>query len=246
MRLQTGASSHVGRVRSINEDAVGVFNRPVALFGRGGHPLFVLADGMGGHQAGEVASQLAVRTVRATFQQAVRNAAPQDALHEAVVAANSALRARAAEAASLANMGTTLVVATMTEQSLHVANVGDSRAYLVRNEEIQPLTRDHSLAAERARLLNEQQPADGPGRNVLTRSVGLRDHVEVDLFEQAWLPGDILLLCSDGLWGFVSDAQMLTALLQLTAQAAAERLVRLAMISRSTDNISAVVVRRVK
>ena len=246
MRLDIGFCTHQGRVRKSNQDSVGVFQPSGGVFRREGLPLFVVADGMGGHQGGEIASMMAVKAMGEVFAEGSRKSPPGEALRTALQAANRAVLAQSRASPELKGMGTTVVAATITEHTVCYVNVGDSRGYFIRGETCHQITEDHSLVAEQVRLggLTKEQAANARGRNVITRSVGRGEQVEVDLFEQAWQTGDAILLCSDGLWGPISDAQLLTVLLELEAQAASEKLVQLAMIGQAPDNVSVVIVRR--
>jgi serine/threonine protein phosphatase PrpC len=243
MRLKTGFVTHQGLVRSSNQDSVAIVEPQRPLFGRPGAWLFVVADGMGGYRGGEIASSVAVQTMARVFAQQSRQTVPEEALSTSLAMANKAILAKAQGIPGLDKMGTTVVAATVTEQVLYLCNVGDSRAYLVRDGTIRQLTEDHSLVSEqiRAGLIKEDDPL--ARRNILTRSVGRTKQLEIDQFKEPWQPGDTLMLCSDGLWGVLSDAQMSIVLSELDPQPASEKLIQMAMISQSSDNISAVVVR---
>lgn len=246
MQLTTGFMTHQGLVRSSNQDTLAIVEPRKPLFGRTGLWLFVVADGMGGHRGGEIASSVAVETMVQVFGQLGRqDDSPGDALKESLMAANEAILDRGQGVPELGKMGTTVVAATVTEQTIHLCNVGDSRAYLVQNESIHQLTEDHSLVCEqiRAGLIAEDDPF--ARRNILTRAVGRAGPLEVDQFEVPWQPGDVLMMCSDGLWGVLSDAQMAAVLSDLEPQPASEKLVQMAMTGQSSDNISVVVVKRV-
>lgn len=246
MRLKAGFVTHQGLVRSSNQDAVAVVEPHKPLFGRSGLWLFVVADGMGGYQGGEIASSVAVKTMVRVFGQQSRQSSPAEALKVSLVSANKAILAKAQGAPDLSKMGTTIVAATVTEETLYLSNVGDSRGYLMHGKTIRQVTEDHSLVSEqvRAGLIQEDDPL--ARRNILTRSVGRAGRLKVDQFEEAWQPGDALLLCSDGLWGVVSDAQMAAVLSEMEPQLASEKLVQMAMTSQSSDNISVVVVKRLE
>jgi protein phosphatase len=244
MRLKAGFVTHQGLVRSSNQDAVAVVEPQKPLLGRPGLWFFVVADGMGGYRGGEIASSVAVKTMVRVFGQQSRQSSPDEALKVSLVSANKAILAKAQGVPDLSKMGTTIVAATVTEQTVYLCNVGDSRAYLMHGGAIRQITEDHSLVSEqiRAGLIQEDDPL--ARRNILTRSVGRAGKLKVDQFEEPWQPGDTLLLCSDGLWGVVSDAQMAAVLSEMDPQSASEKLVQMAMTSQSSDNISAVVVKR--
>lgn len=240
MKLQTAYASHRGRVREINQDAVAVFRAQKGLFGRKPR-LMILADGMGGHLGGEVASRMAIRTVKHVFYREFKRSGIAPALEKAIQAANDAIRDRSEKDESLHGMGTTVVAGVIRPEHVVIASVGDSRAYLMRGEAIRQVTQDHSAAAEQAR---RGEPALSIGRNVLSRAVGRRDSLEVDVFTEPWEPGDTLLMCSDGLWGQVSDAQIAAVVAEMPPREAVPKLVQMAMIAQAPDNISVIVVRR--
>ena len=257
-----------GRLRSGNEDACG---HDV------GAGVFVLCDGMGGAAAGEIASHLAVETFLAAFpahEAAVRNghglqavalgdedATPSshsqpsaegvaDRLHDAVVAANSAVFARAQGHPELRGMGTTLV-ALMFEETVEgycawMAHAGDSRCYLLRGGQLRQLTLDHSLVEEQVRMgqLTLEEAERSPLRSVITRAVGSARFVEPEITHAVVEPGDLFLLCSDGLTRELSDAQIERVLsARSSLDAACEQLVDDANHSGGRDNITVMLVR---
>ena len=193
-------ATDLGRQRTGNEDA---------YFARA--PLFVVADGMGGAQAGEVASQEAA----AAFEQGLPAGDPGDALEQTIREANRRIHAMSQEHADRAGMGTTLTAAYLSEDDrILVAHVGDSRAYLFRDGELTRLTRDHSLVEELVRRgkLTEEQAETHPQRSVITRALGPEPDVEVDVEGFDAKPGDLFLLCSDGLTSMVPEARVRAAL----------------------------------
>jgi protein phosphatase len=224
----------VGRIRTNNEDQLLV-----------AEPLFAVADGMGGHAAGEVASQVAVEALRASFD---RNETA-DGLADAVRAANRAVWDRAQEKAEYRGMGTTMTAIALVgegdDEVLAVVNVGDSRTYLLRDGELDQLTEDHGLVAElvRSGQLSPEEAELHPQKNVLTRVLGLDEDVEVDCFQVIPYKGDRLLLASDGLTNEVTDAQMASVLRRLAdPQEACAELVRIAKDNGGSDNITVVLV----
>lgn len=233
IRLVTGAASDVGQVRAENQDAILVAEE-----------LFAVADGMGGHRGGEVASAVALETLAAA--ELDRSC---DALVAGVQQANRAVFEQSTHDSALAGMGTTLVVlgviAQDGRQRLAMVNVGDSRAYLLAGDEFQQLSEDHSLVETmlRSGQLTEDEAANHPRRNVITRALGIEPEVDVD----AWIieprPGDRFLLCSDGLFNDLDDDELAEVLRRITAPAeAATELVRLANAAGGRDNISVVLV----
>lgn len=194
----------IGRKREVNQDYVYVTDKPV------GHVpnLFVVADGMGGHKAGDFASKYAVQAL----EEHVRNHSgmgPELIITDAVREANRKIVEKAKQDTGLEGMGTTLVVATIIEHTLYFANVGDSRLYLIRDE-IKQLSKDHSLVEEMVRLggINEEEAKHHPDKNIITRAIGAKDDVEVDFFEYRLQKGDIILMCTDGLTNMVDDDEI--------------------------------------
>jgi len=231
--LRSGSATHVGRVRSVNED--------LAFEGR---TLFAVADGMGGHAGGEVAARTAIDALYRGF---ARDPSA-DGLVEAVQEANQAVFERGHAEPSLHGMGTTLIVAALVTtddgERLAVANVGDSRAYRLHRGELDQLTVDHSVAEELVARgeLSESEAAVHPHRHILTRALGVGPDVEVDVFEIGPEQGDRFLLCSDGLSNEVPPHEMRRVLVETNdPKEAAETLVRMANESGGNDNITAVV-----
>jgi len=234
----------VGQVRDHNEDyaLVRTVHHP-----HGNFHLWIVADGMGGGARGEVASKLAAQTV-AEYVSRCEWDQPEEALRTAFEAANAAVYAEGTGdgAASRSQMGTTLVVALVDDASGEtvVANVGDSRAYLVRGNEIRQLTRDHSLVAERlaAGLITEEEARAGDERNIITRAIGTDPTVTVDVMPRGSLgPGMRLLLCSDGLHGLVPDEEILREVATTSLHRSARALVRDANAAGGRDNITVLV-----
>lgn len=232
-RFAWGAATDTGRVRQANEDSL------LTVDG-----LFAVADGMGGHKAGEVASHLAVETLRDEF-----TAAGTDVLVAAVQGANRALVERSADDPELTGMGTTLCAMALVDadgrDAVAVVNVGDSRLYLMSEGELTQVTEDHSLVAtlERQGRLSRAEAAVHPQRNILTRALGIDAHVMVDSWEILPVVGDRYLICSDGLFNEIDDNRLAATLRRLADPGeAAKELVRLANEAGGRDNISCVVV----
>jgi protein phosphatase len=222
-----------GRQRNANEDSL--FTRP---------PLFVVADGMGGAQAGEVAS----KTAAESFDRELPQAPPEQVLRETIEAANRAIHERAQGDPELAGMGTTVTAAIVDLQSEEVAigHVGDSRAYRLRGSKFERLTRDHSLVEEMRRKgqLTAEQAEDHPQRSIITRALGPEPEVEVDLQTVPAQAGDVFLICSDGLTTMLGDEQIGQILLRATSMGAAVRaLVDEANRAGGRDNITVIAFR---
>ena len=220
--------------------------------------LFVVCDGLGGRNAGEVASRLAVEVIQKHVREAQLNAnlpmvgaydrqfSPlTNRLASAIRLANQAICDAATDHPDQEGMGTTVVSALLNGQTLSVAHVGDSRLYLIRGDTIEPLTADHSLVAEQVRsgMLTEEEAERSPQKNIITRALGIDAAVDVELDEVPLMQGDQLLLCSDGLTRDVKPAEILTTVRQeKDPQAAAERLVELANAAGGLDNTTVILV----
>jgi protein phosphatase len=227
MRVEVGVVTDIGRVRDGNEDSYLV--EP---------PLYAVADGMGGHRGGEVASQLALETVEELFL------AGEGTLADQVREANRAVFTRSASDRSVTGMGTTLTAARIDGEGAHLVHVGDSRAYLLRAGSLRRLTEDHTLVNRmvKAGEISAAEADVHPHRNVLLRALGTDPDVEVDEQDLGLLAGDRLLLCSDGLTSMVTEDQVQAILeAEPEPQAAADRLVRAANRAGGIDNITVVV-----
>ncbi len=222
-----GALTDIGLHRKTNEDTFVV-----------APPLYAVCDGMGGANAGEVASGLAAETLAA-------EAAKGTPLLAAAEAANAAVFQRAHDNLEQTGMGTTLTAFVLEGDTARFAHIGDSRAYLLRDGELRQVSDDHSLVGEMVRdgRLTEEEAAVHPHRSILSRALGTEPQARVDEFTEELLPGDVLLLCSDGLSGPVSADDIRVALTRSDPQAAAERLILEARRQGGPDNITAVVVR---
>ncbi len=238
MILRSAARTDVGRRRSTNEDCYAI----AAELG-----YFVVADGMGGHKAGQLASQLAAEAAVRALEALEGSAATlTEKLRCTVAAANREIYVAAQTKAEFAGMGTTLVSLLAAEGRIALAHVGDSRAYLVRGGRIRQLTDDHSVVGElvRRREITESAAREHPHRHVLTRAVGVRREVAPDLAELTSSPGDLFILCSDGLTGLVHDEEIAEAANAGTdLDAICAQLVDLANERGGEDNITIVLVR---
>lgn len=238
LRVEAHSATDVGRVREANEDSLLT-----------GSTVFAVADGMGGHQAGEVASRTALEPIRELDgQMFASDQDAQDALIEAVVEANRAVVAEGDADPKLSGMGTTLTAVTVRDGKLHIAHVGDSRAYLLRpGDSISQLTTDHTLVEQLVRdgRLSREEAATHPQRSVITRAIGVEREIEVDSLPPIELqPGDQILLCSDGLTGPLDDAE-LTDLLDsdVDGDEVCRRLIASANDAGGPDNITVVLLR---
>ncbi|MDR0948220.1 MAG: Stp1/IreP family PP2C-type Ser/Thr phosphatase [Lachnospiraceae bacterium] len=202
--MKSYSLTDIGRKRKYNQDYVYAQGEPIGRLPN----LFLVADGMGGHNAGDYASKCAVDTIidYVTYAQAQE---PERILQEAFIAANRIIRQKAQEQEELSGMGTTLVAAVWQKNLLTVANVGDSRLYLC-GTQLQQITRDHSLVEEMVRVggMDKGVARNHPDKNIITRAIGAADEVEIDFFQVPIQEGDIALLCSDGLTNMLEDHEI--------------------------------------
>lgn len=240
--VRFGAKTDLGNVRENNEDKFDFFEPtdPVLLAERGS--VYAVCDGMGGHSAGQVASELALKTfLKAYYDLELPDI--DSALTAAVQAANALVREVAHAIPGRRGMGTTLTAAALCESDAHIVHVGDSRCYLVRGETIEQVTDDHSYVMEQVRLgmMTPEEAQYSPYRNVITRSIGM-DVVEPDLYRVPLQAGDRLILCTDGLTTHVPDEQMAEVVRAHSPSVAAQRLVEMALEGGGSDNVTVVVV----
>jgi protein phosphatase len=234
----------MGRARSNNEDAIALDTQA---------RLAVLADGMGGYNAGEVASEMATRIISQGLGRWIQNLGTppsESVLHEAIEDwgrhANRAIFESARDVKEHSGMGSTVVVAAFTGELLVVGHVGDSRAYRLRQGQLDRLTRDHSLLQEQldGGLITQEQALTSTHRNLVTRALGMDEQVEVETRSHEMRSGDILLMCSDGVYDLLDDQEMARLIGQSKSlDAACKTLVDAANEAGGKDNISAVLVR---
>ncbi len=239
VRYTAAAVSDRGRKRPSNEDAYG-FSVEAGVY--------VVCDGMGGAAAGEIASTIAVdEMLRLLTHLGPERAGPlPDAAQNAIYAANEAIFSRAQRNHRLSGMGTTLVALATHEHHIWVLNIGDSRCYRFRQDRLEQLTHDHSLVEEQVRLgrMTPREALQSPLKNVITRALGTQSHVTPDVFEFEAQPGDLFLLCSDGLTRELPDSTIQTLLAgDLTLEALSARLVDAAKKAGGHDNITCLLVR---
>jgi protein phosphatase len=244
LHLEVGRSSDRGPSRDLNEDYLDYYIPASEARERAKGAIFVVADGMGGHQAGEVASKEAVRKVIEEYYAGPADD-PARSLARAVSAANHLVYRHASSDPARSGMGTTLVAAAIIGTDVHVANVGDSRAYAINRDTITQITRDHSWVEEQieAGILTREQAQKHPQRNLITRALGRRETVQADLFEGKLEASGALLLCTDGVSGTLTDDQMAQIIRAMPPSRAADRLVSDAASAGGTDNASALIVR---
>lgn len=238
MKIKLAGLTDVGLKRDNNQDHM-LVDEELSLF--------IVADGMGGHQGGEVASQIAVQTIRTVIKDSFekeKGVNPHALLQRAYTQASEAIFTKSRENPKLKGMGTTVVTALYRDKTLYVANVGDSRAYLIFPPYIWQMTEDHSLLNEqiRAGLVKQENAAFFSAKNVITRSVGFEELVVCDVVERELQDGDFVLLCSDGLSGLVSDRRICDVCLTLPFDEVAPRLIEEAKRNGGDDNITVVVI----
>lgn len=232
MKLAVGAKTDIGRVREGNEDSYFVDS-----------PMFAVADGMGGHLAGDVASATAVEVIRESSQSTDNIDA--EALAEMLRAANRAIWEKAGSDSNLRGMGTTCTLALLGDDTAQIAHVGDSRAYLFRDGSLKQVTQDHTLVGRLVRegKLRPEEAERHPQRSIITRALGVDEQVDVDLMSVELADGDRLLLCSDGLSAMISSSDIEEVLrAHEDPQSAAENLVEKANEAGGEDNITVVVI----
>ena len=237
--LKSFSLTDIGRKRKLNQDFVYSSDEPVGALPN----VYIVADGMGGHAAGDYASSFTVGAIvdeitHSTFTDV------KSTLNHAIKAANEALRQKADEDPALYGMGTTIVVATITGNRLEVANVGDSRLYIIRDR-ITQITKDHSLVQEMVRMggMDPETARNHESKNIITRAIGGADTVDVDFFQVELKEGDIILMCTDGLTNMIEDDEI-----RMIVHAGrdviemAERLIKAANDYGGKDNIAVILI----
>ena len=238
--LKTFSITDIGKRRKLNQDYVYTSEMPV------GHlpNLFLVADGMGGHNAGDYASRYTIETIVDEISNS-SDESPVFVLEKAIKRANTLIRKKSEEEIELSGMGTTVVAATIEGNKLCVAYVGDSRLYIINNREIRQITRDHSLVEEMVRMggLKREMARNHPDKNIITRAIGALDDVDVDFFEVRLSKGDTILMCSDGLSNMIEDEEIRMIMQgQRDIVEKAESLVKAANNNGGKDNIAVVLV----
>lgn len=229
----------VGKRREINEDYIYTSEKPVGNLPN----LFIVADGMGGHNAGDYASKVTVETMVSNISASLEKN-PVRIISGAIAEANGAIYKKSCEEPQFEGMGTTVVAVTCKDGYLQVANVGDSRLYIVNDKEIRQITRDHSLVEEMVRIggIARADARNHPDKNIITRAVGVNDTVEPDFFSVELLRGDSVLMCTDGLTNMLEDEEIrmiLSGARDIVEKA--EKLVSAANEKGGRDNITVVI-----
>lgn len=237
--MRAFAITDVGRTREINQDYVFISENPVGTLPN----LFVVADGMGGHKAGDVAARFAVETLVSCIASQEEEMSPLRVLQSAIKTANEQLYDKAQNNEAFTGMGTTMVAAVIEKDTLYVANVGDSRLYVM-GEEIIQITKDHSLVEEMVRRgeIRREEARNHPNKNIITRAVGTGPKITADCFEEL-LGGQTVLMCSDGLTNMLEDEDIKIIMDQSeNLEAAGRQLIAAANENGGVDNITVVLV----
>ncbi len=252
-KLLLHGKTDVGLIRDHNEDAIGC-DENIGLA--------VLADGMGGHRGGEMASAITVSTILENVTEKIKKLKPGEtdeatgysmeslAVHEAITLANKNVHDSSEANAQYRGMGTTVVVTLFYDNRFTVAHVGDSRLYRLRDNELEQITRDHSLMQELIDrgFYTPEQARNSLNKNLVTRAIGIDENVQIDIQEDIAMVNDIYLLCSDGVTDMIEDELIKTAILdnENNLEKAAEEIIRLANEHGGKDNISALLIKPIK
>lgn len=238
--MKTFSITDVGQKRENNEDTMYTSENPVGNLPN----LFIVADGMGGHNAGDYASNMAVEEVVNTIRSMTEETEPVRIFEQAIQQANEKVWREANADEKKAGMGTTFVATTIIGNKMYVANVGDSRLYIV-GQKIQQVTRDHSLVEELVRLggLDKDVARDHPDKNQITRAIGATPNLVIDFFEVDLAQDEYILMCSDGLTNMVEDEEIRTIILgQRDIAEIAEKLIETANKNGGKDNVTVVMI----
>ena len=238
--IKTFSITNIGKKRKLNQDFVYTSEKPIGNLPN----LFIVADGMGGHNAGDYASKVTVETIVEKAGSSLETDSAR-ILEEAIKAANTLIRAKACESVDLEGMGTTVVAATCLGDRLCVANVGDSRLYVANGRQMRQITKDHSWVEEMVRRggLGREEAKNHPGKNIITRAVGADDNVKVDFFTVQLKEGDLILMCTDGLTNMLEDVEIrmiLDGARDIVEKA--QELVEAANQNGGRDNISVILI----
>lgn len=239
--LKTFSITDIGKKRKLNQDYVFSSAGPLGNLPN----IFIVADGMGGHNAGDYASKYTVETMKEEIERSFEKS-PVKILGKAIETANEHIRRKADEEEALNGMGTTVVAATFIgDKYLEVANVGDSRLYVVNDRKIEQITTDHSLVEEMVRMggIDRASARSHPDKNIITRAIGAKDTVEADFFHVELNPGDLVLMCSDGLTNMLEDEEIHKLLGgRESVEEKAEALVKAANNNGGRDNIAVIII----
>ena len=240
--LKAWGMKDIGKCREINQDYIFVSEKPVGNLPN----LFLVADGMGGHKAGDLASEYTVAKVQEAVSSSMQTI-PYQILKGAFQYANQRLLEKAGESENYTGMGTTLVAATVKGEEVYIVNVGDSRLYKI-GDRIEQITEDHSLVEEMVRMgeISREQARNHPDKNIITKAIGVSDNVEPDYFDTELRKGECLLMCSDGLSNMVPDQQIKEIVdMHTDLESCARELIRAANHNGGRDNIAVVLIEHI-
>ncbi len=237
--MKIAALSHVGKVRTVNEDSIFVHDECAPVY-------MLVADGMGGHAAGEIASSTTCHAIKEYIDGLKAESLSEDQIREAVEYANQKLRDEMDKNSELKGMGTTLTLASFDEDSIIFAQVGDSRAYHNQGGCVKKITKDHTYVQHLidSGVIKKGAADDYPFKNIITRAVGMKE-IDVDFFQANWEKDDIILLCSDGLSNYTNE-ELLSKILsqEISLEEKAQRLIDIALDGGGKDNISVILAQR--
>jgi len=244
--MEIGVKTSRGKIREVNQDSYYISTDESC-------PLFIIADGMGGHKAGEIASRMAVEIISSRFLEQIRGKGSKiddnsiiDAIRDSICKANDEIFEKSIEIEEYSGMGTTLTMAYENNGKLFIGHVGDSRAYLLRDNHLWQVTKDHSLVEELVKngSITREEARFHPQKNIITRALGIDKEVEIDLIVKEKLKDDILILCTDGLTNMLNDDEIRKLLISCdNMQKACEFMVQLSNEKGGLDNISVVAVK---
>ena len=240
--LKAWGMKDIGKCREINQDYIFVSEKPVGNLPN----LFLVADGMGGHKAGDLASEYTVAKVQEAVSSSMQTI-PYQILKGAFQYANQRLLEKAGESENYTGMGTTLVAATVKGEEVYIVNVGDSRLYKI-GDRIEQITEDHSLVEEMVRMgeISREQARNHPDKNIITKAIGVSDNVEPDYFDTELRKRECLLMCSDGLSNMVPDQQIKEIVdMRTDLESCARELIRAANHNGGRDNIAVVLIEHI-
>lgn len=242
--MEVGVKTDIGKIREINQDAYYISRYKE-------HPLFIIADGMGGHKAGEIASKMAVEIISSILEKNYNNFCLDDDsikknIISSIIKANEKIYNKSLEDEEFSGMGTTVTLAYKNNKKIFIGHVGDSRAYLFRKGNLSQITTDHSLVEELIRngSISKEEAKNHPQRNIITRAVGTSKEIEADLIVEEKLKDDILLLCTDGLTNMLMEDEIKEYLLiNEDMQKLCENLVMLSNEKGGFDNITVLAIK---
>jgi len=244
--MEIGVKTSKGKIREINQDSYYISDDENC-------PLFIIADGMGGHKAGEIASRMAVEIISSSFLDQIKGSSSEmdddsiiNAIRNSIYKANDEIYRKSSEVEEYSGMGTTVTMAYENNGKFFIGHVGDSRAYLLRDNQLWQMTKDHSLVEELIKngSITREEARFHPQKNIITRALGIDKEVEIDLIVKEKLKDDILILCTDGLTNMLNDDEIKELLISSdNMQKACDFMVQLSNEKGGLDNISVVAVK---